>query len=390
MERPGSPPSDLIDRLRLARAEGVGPVVFRRLIARYDSAAEALAALPALARAGGRSAPLALPSRGEAERELAALDRMGARLLFVDTEPYPPFLGFIADPPPLLVLLGDPACLARRPVAIVGSRNATANGQRIAEMLAADLAAAGCAVISGLARGIDAAAHVGALRTGQTIACVAGGLDVIYPPQHAELQARIAESGAVLSEMRLGTIPIARHFPRRNRIIAGLALGVIVVEAAPKSGSLITARLAREADRELFAVPGSPLDPRCRGSNALLREGAHLTEGAVDVLANLPDHPLREGLLRDPLFVHGPAPAGFAEPLTAALEQDKPGETEVASVRDRLVALLSPTPTLVDELIRRCQFSASATAAALLELELAGRVESLPGHRVALIGNAPG
>jgi DNA processing protein len=386
--------ADPLDRLRLARAEGVGPVAYRRLTARYPDAAEALAALPALARAGGRAAPLAIPSRDDAEREMAALERIGARLLFVDTPEYPPFLGFITDPPPVLAALGDPACLGRRPVAIVGSRNASANGQRIAESIAQELAEAGCAVISGLARGIDAAAHVGAIRGGRTVACVAGGLDVVYPAQHAALQARIADQGAVLSEMPLGTVPLARHFPRRNRIIAGLALGVVVVEAAPKSGSLITARMAREADRELFAVPGSPLDPRCRGSNGLLRDGAHLTETAADVLANLPDHPLREGLSRDPLFVRGPAPSGpnpssLAEPLAMALGARNPDEDEVAPVRDRLLALLSPAPTLVDELIRRCQFSAAATAAALLELELAGRVESLPGHRVALLGRTP-
>jgi DNA processing protein len=380
--------NDAVDRLRLARAEGVGPVAYRRLMARYGNAAAALQALPGLARAGGRAAPLAIPDRDSAEREIAALDRLGGRLLFVDTQDYPPFLGFITDPPPALAALGDIACLARRPVAIVGSRNASANGQRIAEGLAEELAASGCVVVSGLARGIDAAAHLGALRAGPTIACVAGGLDVIYPPQHAALQARIAENGLVLAEARLGTEPLARHFPRRNRIIAGLSLGVVIVEAAPKSGSLITARLAREADRELFAVPGSPLDARCRGSNALLRDGAHLTETAADVLANLPDHPLRVGLERDPLFVHGPAPKGLAEPLAAMLGQHAPDEWEVAGVRGRLLALLSPDPTSVDDLIRRCQFSAAATAAALLELELAGRVESLPGHRVALIGTA--
>ena len=380
--------NDAADRLRLAWAEGVGPVAYRRLMARYGSAAKALEALPGLARAGGRVSPLAIPSRDLAADEIDAVERLGGRLLFVDEPGYPRFLGFIADPPPVLAALGDTTTLARRPVAIVGSRNASTNGQRIADLLAAELAEAGCAVISGLARGIDAAAHVGAMRTGATIACVAGGLDVVYPPQHAALQARIAERGAVLSEMRLGTVPQARHFPRRNRIIAGLALGVVVVEAAPRSGSLITARLAREADRELFAVPGSPLDPRCRGSNALLREGAHLTESAADVLANLPDHPAREGLARDPLFSHGPPPRDLAEPLAAALCAHNPAEEEVSSIRGRLIAALSPSPTSVDELIRRCQFSPAATAAALLELELAGRVESLPGHRVALLGDS--
>ena len=386
MDRPAS---DTADRLRLARAEGVGPVAYRRLLARYGSAAAALDALPDLARDAGRTTPLAIPTRDAAQREIGALDDLGGRLLFVDTPEYPPFLGFTADPPPVLAALGDPRCLALRPVAIVGSRNASANGQRIAETLAEELAADGCVVVSGLARGIDAAAHHGALRSGCTIACVAGGLDVTYPPQHVKLQARIAERGMVLAEARLGTVPMARHFPRRNRVIAGLALGVVIVEAAPRSGSLITARLAREADRELFAVPGSPLDTRCRGSNALLREGAHLTESAADVLANLPDHPLRQGLARDPLFARGPAPAGLAEPFCAPADHESVQGDEVATVRNRLLALLSPAPTSVDDLARRCQLSAAATAVALLELELAGRIESLPGHRVALLPPSP-
>ncbi len=364
-------------------------MTYRRLMARYASAAQAIEALPDLARSGGRAAPLAIPTRDDALREIEALDRIGAVALFVDEPDYPPFLGFISDPPPVLAALGDASCLRLTPVAIVGSRNASANGQKIAEMLAGELAAAGCAVVSGLARGIDAAAHRGALRSGSTIACVAGGLDVIYPPQHAVLQSHIAECGMVLAEMPLGTQPLARHFPRRNRIIAGIALGVVIIEAAPKSGSLITARLAREADRELFAVPGSPLDARCRGSNGLLRDGAHLTETAADVLANLPDHPLRQGLARDPLFARGPAPGGLGEPMATALAGNSPDAGEVASVRDRLVSLLGPAPTSVDDLIRRCQLSPAATAAALLELELAGRIESLPGHRVALLSTAP-
>ncbi len=216
---------------------------------------------------------------------------------------------------------------------------------------------------------------------------VAGGLDEPYPPEHADLQRRIAESGAVVTEALLGTVPQSRHFPRRNRVIAGLSFGVIVIEAAPRSGSLITARLAQEVGRELFAVPGSPLDPRSRGSNDLIRQGAHLTEGAADVLANLPDHPLLQGLARDPLF------AGLAEPPVPAPEpEDDHHETpkDLAQVRARVTDLLGPSPTAVDDLVRRCQFSAAAVMAALLELELAGRIETLPGHRVALLsGHSP-
>jgi len=238
-------------------------------------------------------------------------------------------------------------------------------------------------VVSGLARGIDAAAHQGALQTGRTLSAVAGGLDVPYPPEHADLQHRIAQAGAVVTEAPLGTAPQARHFPRRNRIIAGVALGVVVVEAALRSGSLITARLAQEAGRELFAVPGSPLDPRSRGGNDLIRQGAHLTESAQDVLDNLPSHPSLEGLARIPLFAHDTSP-GLAEPGQHWHEPDEsPGE--LARARMQVIDLLGSSPTAVDDVVRRCQFSAAAVMAVLLELELAGRIETLPGNRVALL-----
>jgi DNA processing protein len=376
--------NSVIDRLRLARSEGVGPVTYRRLLRRYGSAGAALAALPGLAQAGGRSAPLAVPSRQDAERELERVQRMQARLTFLGAADYPALLALLDDAPAVLAVLGSTAVLSEHAVAMVGSRNASANGQRMAEKLAEDLAATTLVVVSGLARGIDAAAHQGALRTGRTVACVAGGLDVPYPPEHAALQARIAAGGAVVSEAPPGTAPQARHFPRRNRIIAGLSLGVVVVEAAFRSGSLITARLAQEAGRELFAVPGSPLDPRCRGSNDLIRQGAHLTERAEDVVENLPDHPGREGLGRLPLFAHGPPPEA-AEGSPAASEMAEAGAGEMALARIAVLDLLGPSPTAVDDLIRRCQLSASAVMSVLLELELAGRVETLPGNRVAML-----
>ncbi len=382
--RPASDHS-MIDLLRLARTDGVGPLTFRRLLARYGSAAASLAALPALARGGGRSAPPAVPAAVEIERERDRLGKLGGRFLVLGQPGYPPLLALLPDAPPVLACLGDPALLAGRAVALVGGRNATANGAKVAEALAADLAGTGLIVVSGLARGIDAAAHEGALATGRTVAAVAGGLDCPYPPEHADLQRRIAEAGAVVSEAPLGTTPQARHFPRRNRIIAGLALGVVVVEAALRSGSLITARLAQDAGREIFAVPGSPLDPRARGSNDLIRQGAHLTETAADVLDNLPDHPLRQGLARAPLFARG-GPEGVAEPEPADPDPigDPPPEA-LAAARTRLVDLLGPAPTAVDDLLRRCQLSPAAVLAALLELELAGRVETLPGQRVALL-----
>ncbi len=265
--------TDHLDRLRLARTDGVGPILYRRLLRRYHTPAAALAALPELARAGGRKTGPLPPDAAQAEREVAALARIGARLLFLDTPEYPPLLALLDDAPPVIAVQGDAGLLVgARTVALVGGRNASVNGMRIAEELAAGLARAGIVVVSGLARGIDAAGHVGALRAGRTIAAIAGGLDVPYPPENAALQARIAAEGVIVAEATLGTTPQARHFPRRNRIIAGLSLGVVVIEAAPRSGSLITARLAEEAGRELFAVPGSPLDPRCRGSNDLLRQ----------------------------------------------------------------------------------------------------------------------
>jgi DNA protecting protein DprA len=253
-------PNHTLHHLRLSRAEGVGPLTYRRLLRRFGSAAAAIEALPRLARAGGRTIPPAIPPEEEIAREIQQLEKMGGQFLILGTPAYPPLLALLEDAPPVLALLGDPATLSAPAVAIVGGRNASANGRIMAETLARQVAET-VIVVSGLARGIDAAAHQGALQTGRTVAAVAGGLDMPYPPENAALQRRISEAGAVVSETPLGTAPQARHFPRRNRIIAGLSLGVVVVEAAPRSGSLITARLAQEYGREVFAVPGSPLDP---------------------------------------------------------------------------------------------------------------------------------
>ena len=239
-----------------------------------------------------------MPSEADAIVELDATAKLGGRILLFGAADYPPLLALLDDAPPAIAVLGDMALLSLRAVALVGGRNASVNGRRIAEDLGAELARAGLVVVSGMARGIDAAAHRGALSmsaAGRTVAVVAGGLDMPYPPDHADLQRRIAAAGAVVTEASPGTVPQARHFPRRNRIIAGLALGVVVVEAAPRSGSLITARLAIEAGREVFAVPGSPLDPRSCGGNDLIRQGATLVETAADVLANLPDNPAASG-----------------------------------------------------------------------------------------------
>ncbi|WP_432761252.1 DNA-processing protein DprA [Roseomonas indoligenes] len=262
---------------------------------------------------------------------------------------------------------------------MVGARNASAGGRRIAEEMAEALAAAGVAVTSGLARGIDTAAHLGALPHGRTIGVVPGGLDVAYPPENAALQRRIGTEGLLLAEVPLGTAPLATHFPRRNRIVAGLALGVVVVEAAPRSGTLITARLGAEAGREIYAVPGSPLDPRCRGSNDLIRNGAHFCEGAADVLETLPASAEAAPIFHDPF--HRPpsrAPAYTPAPARDAREESRGSD---------LLSLVGPTPVAVDEVLRRCHLSPPEARAALLELELEGLIEALPGNRVMRSGH---
>lgn len=359
--------------LRLARTEGVGPVTYRRLLARFSGPDEALSALPALAKSGGRLAPLTIPSISEIEREFNTVARLGGRFLFLDTPGYPEILAELPDAPPVIAVLGDPTLLNKAGISVVGARNASANGMRLATHLSADLAKS-FAVISGLARGIDAAAHEGAMRTGQTIAVIAGGLDVPYPLENKDLQKRIAENGAVVAEAPLGTAPMGRHFPKRNRIVAGLCQAVVVIEAAARSGSLLTARLAAEAGREVFAVPGSPMDPRARGSNDLIRQGAHLTETAEDVFNNLPQY----------LSLRRAALDGFAEPMPLWEPDVDVTVQDVASAQEVVLSLLGVDPVTVDEIARRCQLSIAAIKAAILELELAGRLQSLTGDRVVI------
>ncbi|MDT7950506.1 MAG: DNA-processing protein DprA [Acetobacteraceae bacterium] len=360
------PAPAIVDRLRLIRTEGVGPITYHRLLERYGDPVAALEALPALARAGGRPS-VRIPTAAEVTRELEQVAAFGARLLFIGDPDYPSLLAATDGAPPVLAVKGDMAALERPAVALVGARNASTNGRHMADLLAYDLASAGLVVVSGLARGIDTAAHTGALRVGQTVAAVAGGIDVTYPAENAELQRRIAEGGAVVAEAPFGTAPQARHFPRRNRVIAGLALAVIVVEAAPRSGSLITARLAAEMGRDLFAVPGSPLDPRCRGSNDLIRTGAHLVESASDVIAFLPTPQVatRMGV------AEGPEP--FA-----------PTPLDLGKVRETMMECLGFDPTDIDELIRQNGLPSAVVHAALLELELGGQVSILPNNRVCL------
>ncbi|MDP6705046.1 MAG: DNA-processing protein DprA [Alphaproteobacteria bacterium] len=356
------------DWLRLIRSENVGPIGFFQLLERFGTAAAAIEALPELARRGGRRR-LRLATLAEVEQELAAVEAAGAGLIAFSEPGYPPLLREIADPPPLISVLGHPALLGRETVAVVGARNASASGQRFARQLAAEIAAAGLNVVSGMARGTDAAAHAGALAHG-TIAVLAGGVDVIYPPENEALYHDIVAGGAVISEMPVGTKATARHFPRRNRLISGLALGVVVVEAAPRSGSLITARLAAEQGREVFAVPGSPLDPRARGANGLIRQGAQLTESAADVIDAV--QRMRERRIEEP---RGAAYGGRPTP---------PAEAELDQGRQALVRLLGPTPVEVDELIRQSELTPPVVITILLELDLAGRLDRHPGNRVSL------
>lgn len=349
------------DWLRLARTENVGAVTFDQLIRRFGEPALALAALPELARRGGRMSRMHIPTEAEAERELAAGAALGARLIATCEPSFPQALAALDPPPPLLWVRGDPALLDRTTVAIVGARVASAAGQRFARGLASELGQAGHVIVSGLARGIDAAAHEGGLPTG-TVAVLGGGIDDIYPPEHRGLYDRIVQTGCVVSENEPGRAAVARDFPRRNRIIAGLSRAVVVVEAELRSGSLITARLAAEQGREVLAVPGSPLDPRARGTNDLIRQGAAICEGAEDVLRAM------SGL------------GGFREPERSGY-RDAPVEPD-DGLRERLADLLSPTPVSRDELVRASQAPAPAVFAALMELALAGRAELLPGGMV--------
>jgi DNA processing protein len=354
--------------LRLIRTDNVGPATFRDLINRFGSADNAIAMLPELTLSGGGMRPVRIPSPAEAEAEMELAARAGARFVAIGEADYPPMLRRMELPPPLVAIKGKAAVFALPPVAIVGARNASLAGIRMAQALAADLGREGYAVVSGLARGIDTAAHRGSLATG-TIAVLAGGLDLPYPPENIDLYNEIAAGGgAVISEMPFGWEPRARDFPRRNRIIAGLAYGLVVVEAAKRSGSLISARLAGEMGRLVFAVPGSPLDPRAAGTNGLLKDGAILVTEAKDVLEQIA-----------PLVGAPPPPSDLDEPpdLSAV---PPPGDDD----RDRVLEALSPVPTAIDEIIRYTGLHPAQVFMVLLELDLAGRLERHAGGAVSL------
>jgi DNA processing protein len=356
--------------LRLIRTPNVGPATFRDLINRFGSAEAALEILPELVIAGGAGRPPRIPSLSEAERELEAAAKHGARFVCIGDGDYPPMLRRMDFPPPVMAVKGVAEVFDLPPVAIVGARNASLAGLKMARMLAADLGREGYAIISGLARGIDAAAHEGALATG-TVGVFAGGLDKPYPPENVELAGQIAaKGGALISEMPFGWEPRAQDFPRRNRVVAGLSLGLVVVEAAQRSGSLISARLAGEMGRLVFAVPGSPLDPRAAGANGLLKDGAILVTEAADIASALA-----------PLTGQAQiAPPALEEPpdFTAA---PPAGESD----RERLVEALGPTPVGIDEIIRHTGLHPAQVFMILLELDLAGRLERHSGGAVSLV-----
>jgi DNA processing protein len=337
------------------------------LINRYGGAAEALAALPELSRKGGLTRPLRIYSTERAEADLERAEQIGARFLAAGEEGYPPLLRQIDGAPPLICVMGEPALAAREAVAIVGARNASAIARKFARQLSSSIAEAGYLIVSGLARGIDTAAHEAALDFG-TAAVLAGGIDYIYPHENEALHHDIARRGLLLTEMLPGTVPRAEHFPRRNRIISGICRATVVVEAAMRSGSLITARLAVEQNREVFAVPGSPLDPRCEGTNRLIRDGATLLTRPEDVIDMLRGQPM------------GPADDVFLEPEGADPPAEEPGRND----RRTIMGLLSPSPVDIDDLIRESGASPSAVIGVLLELELAGKIQRHAGGRVSL------
>jgi len=337
-------------------------VTYRQLIARFGTASAALAAVPDLARRGGGKAP-ALRSRDDADREIARVEKFGARFLALGQALYPRLLAELEDAPPLIIVKGDLGLLDRQAVAMVGARNASAAACRFARGLAHDLGQEGLVVVSGLARGIDSAAHDGALETG-TIGVIAGGIDIFYPPENEVRQRALYERGLVLAEMPPGTEPRARHFPYRNRIIAGLSSGTVVVEAAPRSGSLITARLAAEAGREVMAVPGSPLDPRAQGCNQLIRDGATLIQNAADVAEAI--RPYQSTV------------------KSRSVSYEPPDEMNGDDALGVVEALLGPSPVPVDEIIRLSGAPSGSVQMALLELDLAGRLDRHAGNKVSL------
>lgn len=362
-----------ISWLQLTRTENVGPITFFNFMNYYGDADKALAAIPELAKRGGRKKPLRVPPRAAVEKEYERVIKQGGQMIAACDPDYPLALASIEDAPPVITVFGNPELMRNPCIGIVGARNASLNGRKFTEKLAHDLGTQGQTVVSGLARGIDTAAHAGSLETG-TIAVVAGGIDVVYPSENQKLYDEIKERGLIIAENPLGVAPRAQDFPRRNRIVSGLSQGVIVVEATVRSGSLITARLAGEQGRDVYAVPGHPLDPRASGPNTLIRDGAVLVRNAEDVLENLNSF---NGGMKDSGF------AKFEQPPAPA--NDTPDSHNFDEARDIIIGALSYTPAEINEIIRNTGLNAALAQTVLMELELAGRVQRLPGNRAMLV-----
>ncbi len=358
---------DKIDWLRLARTETIGPVTFHRLISKYKSASDVLEILPKFTR----NKPINIPSVDDATREIEKILKAKGQLIAAYEDEYPLSLAAIEDAPPVITVFGRTDILNRPAVGIVGSRNASLNGKKFAYKIAQELGQENYIISSGLARGIDTAAHEGSLTSG-TIAVVAGGADVVYPKENQKIYDQICDLGAVVSECAFGTQPIAQHFPKRNRIITGLSMGVVIVEANLKSGSLISARTAADQGRDVFAVPGFPADPRSAGTNALIRDGAILARGVEDVLEHLNSFAAQHSNSLKPR-------------LPGLEEQGEVFDFEGENPHEEIRSLLSTSPTGVDEIIRACQLRSEVVQGCLLEMELSGEVQRLPGNRVSLI-----
>lgn len=382
MELSSSPPplapptteEDKLSWLRLLRSRRVGPATFLRLMRQHGAATDALAALPEVAAQAGDTSYRPCPE-GVVRAELRAARRAGMRPLFLGAKDYPPYLATLDDPPPFLWALGDPALAHRPAVAVIGARNASSLGLRMAAKLSGDLGAEGCVVVSGLARGIDAKAHAAALQTG-TIAVLAGGVDVVYPKENAQLTAQIAQSGLLLSECAPGTQPRARDFPRRNRLISGLSAGVVVVEAALRSGTLGTARIALDQGREVMAVPGHPMDPRSAGANLLIRDGAHLVRSADDILEAL------DGALQAQPDLFTEAASGLRlvpSEASDAPPAPQPPAPQPDGLSAAIMNRLGAAPVALDQLVRDLAVPPGLLDMTLTHLELDGRIERGPG-----------
>ena len=356
--------------LRLIRTENVGPITFYQLIENFGTAQKAIEALPSLSRNGGRLKNLKIFDAGAAIAEMEMLHTLGGEMIFAAEKAYPLALAATEDAPPVISILGNKKLLNCASIGIVGARNSSLNGRKFAEKLSRDLGEGGQIVVSGLARGIDASAHTGALPFG-TVAAVAGGIDIIYPPENTALYHQIKLEGCIIAESPLGMEPMAKHFPKRNRIISGLSSGVVVIEATLKSGSLITARLAAEQGRDVYAIPGHPFDPRAQGPNKLIQDGATLVQNASDILENI-----RTFSGVRPILEEQPQGRWVPEDLS---------EKDSESIRDLILQNMSMTPVTVDELVRNCHLTIPAVQMVLLELELAGRIQRLAGNRIVLI-----